>query len=143
MAFQNNYIATYDPKEVVLLINGYEVTGYTEGTGIAVTREANLVEKKVGVNGRFSLSKNRNDTGTMTVSLQATSEDNGVLEGFVETAKQIGTSVIVPILLLDPNGALISSSIGWIETQADFNVEEGVSDREWTIGLGDVSTFPA
>lgn len=139
----NNYITTYDPKSVILIVGGYQITGFTEGTGIAVNREANLIDKKVGINGKFSLSKNRNDTGTMTVSLQATSEDNAVLEGWVFAAKQEGAPAIIPVLLNDPSGALIASTIGWVEVQADFNVEEGVSDREWTIGLGDVSTFPS
>lgn len=142
MAF-NNYMTTYDPKDVILLVGGYQITGFTEGTGISVNREANLIEKKVGINGKFSLSKNRNDTGTMTVSLQATSEDNGVIETWVFAAKQQGAPVVLPILLTDPAGAIIASTVGWIEVQADFSVEEGVSDREWTIGLGDVSTFPA
>lgn len=142
MAF-NNYMTTYDPKDVILLVGGYQITGFTEGTGISVNREANLVEKKVGINGKFSLSKNRNDTGTMTISLQATSEDNGVLESWVFAAKQQGTPVILPIFLNDPSGAIIASTIGWVEVQADFSVEEGVSDREWTIGLGDASTFPS
>lgn len=139
----NNYITTYDPKSVILIVGGYQITGFTEGTGIAVNREANLIDKKVGINGKFSLSKNRNDTGTMTVSLQATSEDNAVIEGWVFAAKQEGAPAILPILLNDPSGALIASTIGWVEVQADFNVEEGVSDREWTFGLGDVSTFPS
>ena len=139
----NNYLTTYDPKSVILIVGGYQITGFTEGTGISVNREANLIDKKVGINGKFSLSKNRNDTGTMTVSLQATSEDNAVIEAWVFAAKQEGFPAILPILLNDPSGALIASTIGWVEVQADFSVEEGVSDREWTFGLGDVSTFPS
>lgn len=142
MAF-NNYLTTYDPKDVTFLVGSYQVTGFTEGTGISINREANLIEKKVGINGKFSLSKNRNDTGTATISLQATSEDNHVFEAWVFAAKQEGTPVIFPVTLIDPAGAIVASSIAWVETQADFSVEEGVSDREWTLGLGDVSTFPA
>lgn len=138
----NNYLGTHDPSEVVLLLAGYQVTGFAEGTGIAISRSEGVVGKTVGINGATSLHKIRDTTGTLTITLQKTSEDNAWIEAWQRATSVAGVPAVIPLLMEDPTGSSMVSALAWLETQADFSVEQETSSREWVFGVLDATMSP-
>ncbi len=66
-------ITNYDPKKITLNIGGRIITGYAESSVVSVSASEDRVTPSVGVQGDVVYSENANESGSVTLSLQATS----------------------------------------------------------------------
>lgn len=132
----------YSSAKVTLLIGGVEAYGFADDSKIVVAKDDDLILPFEGVDGELSLAINNKTKGTMTISLQNTSEFNGVLEFWAGQAVSTGQPAF-PVLMTDPAGASLISSVAWIQAQPDYNVAGEVGTRDWVIGLQDARTAPS
>lgn len=64
---------TYDPDKVSVIINGTIITGFDASGVFTYTRSNDIVTPEVGVQGDVAYVENRNETGTLTLTLMASS----------------------------------------------------------------------
>ena len=130
-------VFAYDPSEITLSLGGWQPYGFAEGTKIVVAKANDLITPYSGTDGDVSLALNRNRLGTMTISLQRTSDANAILTNM---ALQMYTTreVAFPVYMKDPRGNYIET-IGWIQGQPQDTMGDTIQGNDWVIGLKDAS----
>lgn len=131
----------YSSSKVRLILGGVTAFGFADDSKIVIAKAEDLVLPLEGVDGELSLAVNNKTMGTMTISLQNTSDFNGYLETFAAQATVTGI-VAFPVVMEDPAGSSLITTVGWIQTQPDYNVAGEVGTRDWVIGLQDARTQP-
>lgn len=127
----------YDPSQITLSLGGWQPYGFAEGTKIVVAKTNDLITPYSGTDGDVSLALMRNRLGTMTISLQRTSDANAYLTAY---AAQMYTSreVAFSVYLEDPRGYYIETT-GWIQAQPQDTMGDTIQGNDWVIGLKDAS----
>lgn len=129
-------VRAYDPKNVRLLLGGYEPTGYAEDSMIVTTLANDIIMPYGGLDGDVSLALNRNHLGTMTITLQNTSPSNIILSSFVTQSYSTGI-VAFPVLFNEPTSGLNLATIGWVQSQPENTLSGEINTMAWVIGLKD------
>jgi len=130
-------VMAYDPSNITLSLGGWEPYGFASDTKIVVSKSNDIINPYGGTDGDVSLALSRNRMGTMTISLQRTSEANEVLATYAQTMYST-RQVAFPVYLEDPRGYYIST-IGWIQSQPDDTMGDTITTNDWVIGLKDAS----
>ncbi len=130
-------VMAYDPSNITLSLGGWEPYGFASDTKIVVSKSNDIINPYGGTDGDVSLALSRNRMGTMTISLQRTSEANEVLSTYAQTMYST-RQVAFPVYLEDPRGYYIST-IGWIQSQPDDTMGDTITTNDWVIGLKDAS----
>lgn len=134
-------VRTYDPAQVICTIGGVPMSGYAEGTFIEVDRDEATWTKVVGADGLVTRGKTNNFSGTLTLTLKQSSPSNDVLSGFL-AIDELTNQGVVPILIKDLSGnSIYFSATAWIAQYANSAFGKAISDRAWTISLGDLEIF--
>lgn len=131
------FLGEFSPCNVILTLGGEIAYGFAPDTKIVVSKAEDLILPKMGVDGDLSLAKNCNTLGTMTVSLQNTSKFNNILYSWAIQAAQNSGVASFPVSMVDPSGASLVTTVGWIQTQPDYSVSQEVGQMDWVIGLMD------
>lgn len=127
----------FDASEVILLLGGYQPVGFATDTKIVVSKTGDIVTPYSGTDGDTSLALQRNKLGTLTMSLQNTSESNEVLTAFHQQM-YLTRVVAFPVYLQDPRGFGLVT-VGWIQSQPDMTVGSEIQSVDWVIGLKDAT----
>lgn len=143
-------IVTYDPKQVTVLIGGFPIWGFAEGSFVKIVRSSNSFEKVQGCDGVVSRQRTSDFSGELTISLQQTSVSNDFLSALSIADEQSGAGVI-PIIISDSlrssvgstlqngtSGTTYVSAHAWIRKPADAGFSSDLSNREWVFDLADV-----
>lgn len=131
-------VRTYDAAQVILTINGVEISGYAADTFISIEREEPSFTKVVGADGTTSRAKSNNRSGTMTITLSQTSPSNDYLSALL-AQDELSNSGVVPVILKDISGqSRFFSGTGWVQGMPTVEYAKEISDREWLIDLADM-----
>lgn len=84
---------TYDPDKVSVIINGTIITGFDTAGVFTYTRTGDIVTPTVGVQGDVAYVENRDETGTLTITLMPTSPQLPMLRRMAAARKSL--SVVV------------------------------------------------
>lgn len=123
----------YDPGRVTLSFRGIIITGFADETFIKAERDEDTFSKSVGAVGDVTRIRNRNKSGSVTVTLMAGAVTNDLLSAVALEDEVSGTGV-GPLMVKDLNGTtMVTSAVAWIRRQA--NVERGTEDSnvEWVL----------
>lgn len=131
----------FDSKEVKVILGTVTAFGFAPDSKVTITKDEDLIIPTEGVDGELSLAINNKTKGTMTISLQNTSDFNGYLESWVALSPVTGY-VAFPVIMVDPAGSSLISTVGWVQSQPDYSVAGEVGTRDWVIGLQDARTAP-
>jgi hypothetical protein len=124
---------TYDPGLVVVSIGGNIISGFADGTFINVERTSDSFSKQVGADGEVTRVRNRDRSGSITLTLMSSSLSNDILTALHKLDELSGTGV-VPFLLKDLAGTtLVSAQSCWIRKPANVEFGKELSNREWTL----------
>lgn len=131
-------LKTYDPKQVLVLVGGVPMGGFTDGAFVSVSRDEDSFTKVVGADGETSRSKRNNRSGSMTLTLHQTSPSNDVLSALA-IADELSNAGVVPVMVKDSSGrSILFSALGWIRKPADSSFSAEIEDREWVLDLADL-----
>lgn len=86
-------ITSYDPKKVNVNIDGTMVTGFASDGIITVSKNEDAVTPNVGCKGDVVYEENANESGTIAITLQATSSSLPKLRSLASNRKQFPMSV--------------------------------------------------
>jgi type IV secretory pathway TrbL component len=132
---------TYDPSQVAIIVGGFQVTGFADGSFLTVERNADNFALYIGTDGEGTRAKSNNKSGRMTFTLAQSSDANAFLSALV-TADELSNSGIVPVLVKDNSGtSLYSAETAWIvkHPAAEFGREIGT--REWILETDSLAVF--
>lgn len=126
----------YDPKEVRLIVNGIDITGFSDGDKIKiepVTKED--YKTHVGIDGDFSFSRVHDDRHMITVTLKQGSPSNLVFEAL----RKVPSSMVVGVLNKSEGKYIGGGRYGRLveKPSVTFGSEDG--KREWKILVPDYS----
>jgi len=66
-------IRTYNAAKVTVIFNGFNITGFADGTFINITQQNDGITTQVGADGELARAVNTDRRCTVTVTLQQTS----------------------------------------------------------------------
>ena len=130
-------VQTYDPKEIIVSVNGQIMSGFAEDV-VTVARVEDAVTDEVGADGEVVRILSNDRRGTITITLLPTSSSNLVLS-IIANADELGGGNVVPILIKDNRGLDIHvGAESWIVKQPDAIYNKSNQPREWVFRVADL-----
>lgn len=99
-------VNSYSPKEVVLTIGGYQLTGWQS---ITISRSVKSFIPTRGIRGKHTRVPSKDTSATINISLLQTMPGNEVLSNIVTLDEAVGTARIA-LMLKDNSGNSVFSS---------------------------------
>jgi hypothetical protein len=120
---------TYNPKDIVVTVNGIPVTGFADGTDvILVEYDTDFVSDAVGVTGESAFIENNDRRANVTLKLMATSSFNDVLSALSAGNVEFAMS------LTDARGTTIGASPACrVKKLPTVQFGNEIGTREWEI----------
>jgi hypothetical protein len=124
----------YSFLNVVLLVNGINITGFDEGDDvISLERINDSASHVVGTDGEMTVSISADRSGTVTFRLNQSSDSNQYLSGLV-SAQENGVFVPIFIQFKDTRGGdLGSGTQGYINRPSNMVRGTNSQPQEWTV----------
>lgn len=123
-------VNTYSPKDVILTIGGYQLTGWQS---INVTRSVKGMVPIRGIRGKNTRVKSTDSSATILFSLIQTSQSNDVLSAIHERDLLESTGRLT-LLLKDNSGrSIFSTNEGYITGYPVSTFSGGFEYRAWEI----------
>lgn len=134
-------LKTYDPSKVNLIVGGFQITGFAQGTMIELTPAADWFNDDFGVDGEPARWANANPYNDLRIYLMHTSNSNLILSN-LHNADRLSQVGVVPVYLEDDSreGGLLEkaryvSARGWIKAPAAVQFGSGPGVRQWNFRL--------
>lgn len=127
----------YDPKDVVLIHDGTQVSGFADGTFVTVEFNEDFYTLQMGTDGDGTRSKSNNFSGRFTFTLMQSSLSNDDLlvkmnaDLNADTSKS--TSVTIPSQGRDGKALVFSAEGSWIVKYPNSELGREATSREWII----------
>jgi hypothetical protein len=133
---------TYNSAKVVVIFNGYNITGFADGAFVGIVMQNDGITTQVGADGEIARAINTDRRCTVTVTLQQTSPANDFMSTMFNTDVLTCGGRVGPILVQDLCGETIfHASEAWIVKPADAEFGKEISTRAWAIHTGAPSTY--
>lgn len=130
--------ASYDPKQVQVIVDGNPITGYADGTFVEVEFDEQQWNKVTGADGLTSRSKTNNYGGAITITLLATANGNDILSALWQKDRRANTGVF-NALIKDATGRTVwSSAKSWIQQMPTQGFSKDTEERAWIIDCADL-----
>ncbi len=121
---------TYNPAEIVLTVNGFPITGKGEDEFLVVEKDEDDSLMTIGVDGEAAVSRNKNDSGTFTITVLATSASNDILMAAYAAFKALGA--VSAIFAKDLNGRSLHIGERCVPVKLpSVSYARGVGERVW------------
>jgi|SRR5580765_7018340 len=130
-------VRTYNPSRVVVIVQGFPVMGYADGTFINITMPSDGITTAVGADGEIARAINPDRRCTVTITLQQTSPANDFLSTLFNLDILTCGGRVGPILIQDLCGETIfAASQCWVVKPADLEFSKEISNRAWQLQTG-------
>ena len=127
-------VKTYNPSRVTVVMNGFPMTGFADGTFVNITMQSDGITTSVGADGEIARAINTDRRCTVTISLQQTSPGNAYLSTLFSMDTLTCGGTIGPILIQDLCGeTLFMAAQAWVVKPADVEFSKEISTRAWQI----------
>lgn len=132
---------TYDPGKHYLSFAGIPITGFAEGTYINAERQAEQFTDYAGAGGDVARVRNRDQRGTVKVTLMATSATNDALSSIADSDEETGAG-IGELQLTDGNGTTVCGGPNaWIKKRPALEMSKEMPTREWEFTVAKMKHF--
>ena len=132
-------ISLIDPSEFKLNIMGVNVTGFTKGTFVTVSRNDPTFTQKRSLKGKTQVRKNSKSFYTFNFVLDSGVSSNAWVHMLYQMQESYGIAFPVPVLFRDAVGTstFFCKAAYLQEPQATFGNES--TTREWTLVCNEVT----
>lgn len=124
----------YSFNNVVLLVQGQEITDYDEGDDVILCeRVEDSASHKIGVDGKMTMSISADRSGSVTFKVMQGSSSNELLTGLI-TSQENG--LFIPVFAQVRNtegGELVSGTQGYFTKPASIGFGAESNSQEWVI----------
>jgi hypothetical protein len=134
----------YDPDQVSFILGNINIAdGWADGEAIRYEHNTPAFTKVVGTRGQVARSKSLDKSGTFTITLLQTADENDLLSLLLNTDRNAPNGAgVVPLTLLDRQGRLeITAQEAWISDPPKPVFSRGAEAREWKIDVADATRF--
>lgn len=122
---------TYDPLKVSFTFLGIAIKGFAKGTMIKVSRNSDNYKLAIGSQGEGCRTRSQDKSGTIEITLMASSPSNDYLSACVD-ADDLNGSGVGTGMVKDAGGtALASAQNAWVRKIADLERGEEHGDVTW------------
>lgn len=129
---------TYDPAQVIVNVDGRDISGYADGTFVNVARNADAFTLTVGADGESTRAKSNNKSGRFTFTLQQSSPSNDILDE-IATSDELNNTGAVAVLVSDKSGTTIAQAqVAWVVKKPDSGFAKETENREWILETGNL-----
>ncbi len=126
-------VKTYDPKQVIVIVDGSQMSGFAEGTFVKVGRHEDAWSLQIGADGEGTRSKSNNKSGTITFTLMQSSDSNVILSALAQL-DELSNAGAVAVMVKDNSGSsLYVAEQAWIKKVADSEFGKEAGHREWVL----------
>lgn len=126
-------VITYNSQSVTMVFGGKLITGWADGDFVKVAFNDDAVMLTMGTDGVGTRSFSRNYSGTVEITLMASSPSNDYLSAVYVADQQSATGVL-PFLLRDSSGStLVTAESMWVRKQVDVAYSRQITQRVWTL----------
>jgi hypothetical protein len=134
---------TYDPEQLITVVGGVIITGFSDGDSITVKRDEDLYSKRVGTNGDVARARNPNKSGSIEIRLLQTSEANDQLSALFAINNLVSDGkIVLPIAISDLSGrSLYAATQCWLKTLPEGIFGKEVSERVWVFDCADLRVY--
>ena len=126
----------YSFANTVVLVNGVELTGWSEGDDVInIKRLSDSASHKVGAGGDMMVTISADKSGEFTFKLQQTSPSNKFLLGLL-ALMEAGAKTFVPVFVLFQDtyrNDLATGTVGYLKRPPDIGRGATAGDQEWTV----------
>src|SRR5947209_3034265 len=130
-------VHTYNASRVVVIVNGYPINGFADGTFVNITMVNDGITTQVGADGEIARAINTDRRCTVTITLQQVSESNSFLSTMFNVDMLTCGGRVGPILIQDLCGdTLFSASQCWVVKPADVEFSKEITGRAWQLQTG-------
>jgi hypothetical protein len=134
-------VATYDPKNVSMIVGGQIMSGFGDGTFIKLSRNEQAFNLKVGVDGEGTRAKSNNLSGKIEITLMQSSAANDILSSYA-LADQLSNTGAVPVLFRDNSGRTLATALtAWVQKVPDTEFAKEVTTRAWVLETDSLQIF--
>lgn len=134
-------IASYDAKQVSVLIGSQPIYGAADEDFCSVEYDEDHVALTIGAGGEAARSMIRNYAATITLTLMATSLSNNYLSDMYAADRLNGGGVFA-VLIKDPNGKdLFTATNAWVKKPPAAAYGREVGTREWVIQTSELISY--
>lgn len=131
----------YDPTESPLIVGSRQITGFGEGTHIKVSRTEASMTLHTGNDGEQAVTRNRNRSGTVEITLQNASAANDYLSGLMVQHEDSGTGFF-SFQVKDLRGATKSSGANcFVEKPAELQRAKEHGETTWKFIVPNLRLF--
>lgn len=135
-------LATYDPKQVVIIFGGVPITGYAEDSFVECAPVEEGFTRKVGADGDVVRSKSNNDCYDVTVTLLQTSLSNTALSAANIADRATGKGLLPLSITEIASGSEYFFPQAWVEKPTWARGKEA-GDQAWTFHTGQAAVTVA
>jgi len=129
---------TYDPAQVIINVDGRDISGYADGTFLTIARNADAFARTTGADGETTRSKSNDRSGRFTFVLQQSSPSNDILSE-IATQDEISNGGVVAIRVTDKGGTTVAQGEQcWVVKKPDSGFAKETENREWVLETGDL-----
>jgi Protein of unknown function (DUF3277) len=134
----------YGFSNIVLLINGVEISGFSDGDdAISMKRLSDLASHKIGSDGRMMVSLSSDRSGEITIKLQQTSGSNKYLNALANSQQALDTRFIPVLVYMSDTyrGDTASGVPGYLKKLPDLVRGEKGQNQDWVIVVENLQIF--
>lgn len=133
-------VLTYDPKKVVLIFGGRQITGFAEDDMITIRPNGEGMQLFVGADGEVARSIDPNHTFEIEISLSTASKSNTYLSEQYNKDRRTGNNM-QPLLAKDLAGdTLFYARQAWISNFPEATRGRTVTSQSWTFQTGQIDS---
>jgi hypothetical protein len=126
-------LRNYDPAANIVSFLGNIFTAFGTDNAIQASFSEDLWLPAVGISGETARSRNHNESGTVTLTLLATSPENDILSNAVALDKVTATA-IGPLFIKEKNGTtVLHAPEAYIQKMPDMERAKEVGTVPWVI----------
>jgi hypothetical protein len=130
-------VHTYNAARVVVIVAGFPISGFADGTFVNVEMINDAITSQVGADGEIARAISTDRRCTVTLTLQQTSEANSFLSTMFSIDMLTCGGRTGPILIQDLCGdTLFSAANAWIVKPANIEFSKEITTRAWSIQTG-------
>lgn len=121
----------YSPDQYLMIFGGQDIQGFADATFMKAVRNEKSFKTKVGAAGSVTRIRSRNFTGMVTITLQAISDSNDILQALLDIDEATGTGVR-PLMIKDLNGNTVcTAEKAWVTKVPDLERSDDGPNTEW------------
>lgn len=131
----------YDPAKVVVSFRGALLVGFMDGTFVTAERTEDAYAMAVGASGDVARVRNRNRTGSITVTLMQTSPSNDALSA-IAAADELSGLGYGQAIIKDLNGTTLVRAVNaWIRKLPAAEHSSDLVGRQWVLDCAELEMY--